>query len=91
MTSRLLTSTAVHTAPVYCAGMPANSAALARKPDSGGRPATDTAAIRNSTAGVSLPGIGAITSLRSLAPPRRRRIRSATRNSAAATKLLCGR
>ncbi|MNT82445.1 hypothetical protein D3C72_2221740 [compost metagenome] len=91
ITIRLLPSTAVHTTAVYCAGMPASSAALARNPDSGGNPATATAPIRNSTAGVCLPGIGAMISFLSLAPPRRRRIRSATRNSAAATKVLCGR
>ncbi|MCW0417125.1 hypothetical protein NB689_002879 [Xanthomonas sacchari] len=91
ITIRLLSSTAAHTGAVSPPGVALRIATLARKPDSGGSPATEIAAIRNSTPGTVLPGSGAMISLRSLAPPRRRRIRSAIMNSAAATKLLCAR
>ena len=89
---KLVPSTSSHTQNVRGpAGTASNSNSLPMKPDKGGNPASDTAATRNSRPGTVLSGNAAITSLRSPARPRRRRIRSASRNSAAPAKLLCTR
>ena len=68
-----------------------NSSSLPTNPDSGGNPASETAATRNSTPGMPCRGRAAMRSLRSPALPRWRRIRSASRNSAAPANVLCTR